>query len=102
MTKTATKSVLIAFVASWFTAASPAFGAIHPNHVSLTEIEFNQKSGSFEVSLCVWPEDLATIVSQLNKKPIALTDESVAQHFPRYLKEKFLVCPDFGSGNRAS
>ena len=74
-----------------FTFSSAALGAVHPSHVSLTEIEFNTKSSAFEVSLCVSPEDLEKVINKLEGSSTALTDETVAKLFPKYLKTNFVV-----------
>lgn len=49
--------------------------ASHPYHVSLTEIEWNDDSGSFEVALCVWPADLEKALSLQAGRPVNLDDD---------------------------
>ncbi len=46
--------------------------AAHPDHVSLTEIEWNAKTGNFEVAICLWPEDLEKALCEQEQKPINL------------------------------
>ncbi|MEM7455555.1 MAG: DUF6702 family protein [Planctomycetota bacterium] len=55
--------------------ASPAF-ASHPYHVSLTEMEWNEQSGKFEVALCVWPADLEQALRLQEGRPIDLDAET--------------------------
>jgi hypothetical protein len=45
---------------------------LHPYHVSLSEIERNENTGNFEVSLCVWPADLEKALAQMTDKPVDL------------------------------
>ena len=42
--------------------------ASHPFHVSSAEIEYNQNRETFEVAICLWPEDLAKAVSKMEQK----------------------------------
>lgn len=66
---------------------------MHPNHVSLAEIEFNPKTESLEVSLCVWPEDVSHVINQLNGDPVELNDQTLRRLLPDYLEGKFVVRP---------
>lgn len=64
-------------------ASSSSF--VHPYHVSLAEIERNERSGNFEVSLCIWPADLEKALARMAKKPIDLDrvdnlDELIAKY----------------------
>ena len=70
-----------------------ASAAVHPNHVSLTEIEFNPKTGNLEVSLRVWPEDLEKVIAKLKGEPTKLDHKILKELMPGYLKEKFVVRP---------
>ena len=44
----------------------------HPDHVSLTEIEWNARTGNFEIAICLWPEDLEKALCGQEHKPINL------------------------------
>ena len=72
-------------------AGEIAHGAMHPDHVSLTEIEVNPKTGNLEVSLRVWPEDLEKLLTKLNGEPVELNSKTLKELMPDYLKEKFIV-----------
>ena len=86
--------------------------AVHPNHVTLAEIEFNPKTNCFEVALCVAPEDLQEVLAELHKQQTSqsaagqvagssqdvgpqsepafkLTDEMVGRYAPKWLAEQF-------------
>lgn len=65
--------------------------SLHPNHVTLTEIEFNSKSSSFEISICLWPEDIETIVSKLDKNSGPLDLGIINKYMPEYLKDRFVI-----------
>ena len=80
----------------------PVFGALHPNHVSLAEIEFDVKRGSFEISLCVWPEDLEKAISEINKSPTPLTSENLKEFVPKYLSGKLFIRSQGQSLNEGS
>ncbi len=61
----------------------------HPNHTSLAEIEFNTKTGRFEVSLCVWPEDLEKALEKMVEETLKLNEDNVKEHVPKYLRNNF-------------
>ena len=72
-----------------------AYAALHPNHVSLAEIEFNSKTRSLEVSLCVFPEDLEQVIGKLHSKnsdiqdDFCLNESNVNKFATRWLSEEF-------------
>ena len=47
----------------------------HPFYVSVTEVAHNKHEGSLEVSCKIFIEDLETILKQMYKKPVHLSDE---------------------------
>lgn len=62
----------------------------HPYHVSLAEIEFNQETGNYEVSLCVWPADLERALGRMSEEPVDLdTAENLDELITKYLEQKF-------------
>lgn len=66
---------------------------IHPNHFSTAEVGWNEKTGKFEIALCVWPSDLEKALAELAGKSIDLEkkeglDELIAQ----YIASKFTIC----------
>lgn len=70
--------------------------ASHPYHVSLAEIEYNPTRKTFEVALCVWPEDLQKSVSQMEKRPVFIdteTEKDRDELFKKYVAQKFLFLP---------
>lgn len=70
--------------------------ASHPYHVSMAEIEYNPTRKTFEVALCVWPEDLQKSVSQMEKRPVSIDTESEKDRdalFNKYVAQKFLFLP---------
>jgi hypothetical protein len=76
----------IALIGIWAAIAS----ADHPLHSSRATVEFNTDTSSWEVSLCVFPDDLADALSKqagrrvrIDQEPEldALMRDYVAQHF---------------------
>ena len=63
--------------------------ASHPFHVSRSEIEFNSKRKTLEVALCVWPEDLETAISKMEKKSIDI--DSLSESKRDELVMKYVV-----------
>lgn len=64
----------------------------HPYHISYTEIEFNSKSGNFEVAICVWPTDLEKALSAQENKPIDLErTEGLDAMMERYVVKRFEI-----------
>lgn len=92
------------FVTSVFTSSAVAMiplgleSSVHPYHVSLAEFERNERSGNFEVSLCIWPADLEKALSQKNEKPIDLDEvENLDDLIAEYLKEKVVFADSEGN-----
>ena len=74
----------------WASALSLASAPLHPYHVSLAEIEFNEQTGNYEVSLCVWPADLERAIGQMTDSPVNLdSTENIDQLIASYLEQKF-------------
>ena len=83
----------VALVALRFAPA----GLAHPQHVTLAEMEFNQESRCFEVSLRVTPEDMERILSRRSGTLVNLErTENVDERIAEYLAETF-VCTRAGS-----
>ena len=71
-------------------ALSVASSPFHPYHVSLAEIEYNEQTGNFEVSLCVWPADLERALAQMTEVPVDLdSTENLDQLIANYLEQTF-------------
>lgn len=69
--------------------------APHPYHVSRAEIQYNAQRGTFEVALCVWPDDLEKVI-QDDKKSVVLdklSEQERDQLISDYVSKKFRVCP---------
>lgn len=72
----------------------------HPYHVSLAEIERNENSGNFEVSLCIWPADLEKAIGQMTEKPVDLDSvEELDALIAKYLSKT--VSFTSGDGTKA-
>jgi hypothetical protein len=68
--------------------------ASHPNHVSNAEVNWNPKSGNFEIALCVWPADLEKALALDQSKPIDLDKvENLDELLKSYVEKKFLIRP---------
>ena len=68
--------------------------ASHPNHVSSAEVNWNPKSGNFEVALCVWPSDLEKALGRDQSKVIDLDKIKVGDldHMMQsYIEKRFLI-----------
>lgn len=66
--------------------------ASHPFHVTRAEVEYNAKRQTFEVAICVWPEDLALAVSKMEKRTVKIDSESEVSRdeiFSRYVAKNF-------------
>ena len=66
-----TKSIVLLTTILLLNVHAIAFAA-HPYHVSLAEIEFNRKTGNFEVAVCLWPADVEKALREREKKPVDL------------------------------
>jgi hypothetical protein len=66
--------------------------AAHPYHVSHAEVNWNQKTGNFEVALCLWPADLEKAIGIDQGKPVDLDKvENLDPLLQRYIAKKFLI-----------
>ena len=72
-------------------AISTSTAALHPGHLSLTEVEWNTKSNSLEFSVCVWPEDVSSAIEKQKKVTIEKADQSADELFLAYLKKRLFV-----------
>jgi len=66
--------------------------ASHPYHVSKSEINWNPKSGNFEVAMCVWPADLEKALRIQTGKPVDLDKvEDLDSLLNSYVSKTFFV-----------
>lgn len=66
----------------------------HPYHVSNAEVNWNPKSGNFEVALCVWPADLERALAQDLQRSIDLDKvENLDSLILAYVEKRFLIRP---------
>lgn len=64
--------------------------ADHPLHTTRATIEFNPDTGSFEVTLCVFPDDLSAAVSERSGRRIDVEkDNDLDELLRSYVDEKF-------------
>lgn len=64
----------------------------HPNHFSLTEVEWNPESERYEVALSVWPLDLEAAVSRMRDRPTNLaTVQNLDRILADYIEQSFVV-----------
>jgi hypothetical protein len=88
------KTLAVTFVAL-ACVAQPA-ATPHPYHVSMAEVEFNSTRKTFEVALCVWPEDLQKAVSKMENGAINIdtaTEKDRNDLFRKYVAQKFRFVP---------
>jgi hypothetical protein len=65
---------------------------IHPNHFSTAEVGWNEKTGKFEVALCVWPSDLEKALAEKTGNSIDLEKrEGLDQLIAEYIASKFTI-----------
>lgn len=75
-----------------FVLAASVCVAAHPYHVSLAEVERNQKTGNLQVALCVWPADLEKAISRQSGEPVNLDEvEQLDRQLERFVREHFVV-----------
>lgn len=74
-------------------ASSPAdCQASHPYHVSHAEVNWNAKSGNFEIALCVWPADLEKALKGDAGKSVDLDKvENLDQMLEAYIEKRFRI-----------
>lgn len=76
--------------------------ASHPNHVTNAEVNWNSKTGNFEVALCVWPVDLETVLTTQQGKPVDLDkSENVDAMIQQYIEKNFLIRRRVGNDDEA-
>ena len=69
--------------------------ASHPYPVSNAEVNFNAKTGNFEVALNVWPSDLEKALGQAQKTIVDLDKtENLDDLLKSYIEKRFLVRPE--------
>ena len=68
-------SLFLLGLSSAFLCLSTPILAMHPYHVSFAEVEWNSKTGNFEVALCVWPGDLEKAISAMKGRSVDLDHE---------------------------
>jgi hypothetical protein len=66
--------------------------ATHPYHVSYAEVEWNAKTGNFEVALCVWPADLEKAIAAQENKVVDLDSvKELDSLLEKYVAKRFKV-----------
>ena len=79
-----------------------AICSVHPEHSSLTEIEFNHESKNFEVAICVCMDDLERAL-HAESMSVAAKEKFIDRFAPRYIQENFRIySPEFDSSGTAS
>lgn len=84
--------VLVALIAGFAADAS----ASHPYHVTRAEVEYNKQRQTFQVALCVWPEDMEKAVSVLAERAVDIDAEPAKQLnalMKAYVAKKFTFVP---------
>lgn len=84
-------TMLLLIVIALTGLSEQAFGS-HPFHVTRAEVDYNAKRQTFEVAICVWPEDLQRAVSKLEKRDVKIDTESETKRdemFSRYVAKNF-------------
>ena len=78
---------------------SSPLAASHPYHVSFAEVEWNPKTGNFEVGLCVWPADLEKAISKMENRSVDLDKEAdLSAICKAYVANRFRIVSDKGRG----
>ena len=78
---------------------SSPLAASHPYHVSFAEVEWNPKTGNFEVGLCVWPADLEKAISKMENRSVDLDKEAELSAICKaYVVSRFRIVSDKGRG----
>ena len=87
-----TNQVVYSIVVLCVSLIAPAFcPASHPFHVSNAEVNWNPRSGNFEVALCLWPADLEKAISIDQAKPVDLDKvANLDELLKRYVEKRFL------------
>ena len=63
---------LLLLIAVALTGLGEQAFASHPFHVTRAEVEYNAKRQTFEVAICVWPEDLQRAASKMEKRDVKI------------------------------
>ncbi len=79
------KSLIICLATLWY----------HPNHVSVTDINLNPKSGTIELSMQLFAEDLESVIRKYHDAEYMLDDKTF-EGAPRevlidYIKKNFML-----------
>lgn len=76
--------------------AVPARGEAHPFHITLAEVEYNERSGHLEIALRIYhPSDLETVLTRRAGRRVDLEKtENIDALIVDYLNEAFVVAPD--------
>ncbi len=86
-------TLTLIFLAGVFSTTQITY-ASHPYHVSNAEVNFNAKTGNFEVALCVWPADLEKAIGIQQQTTIDLDKtEDLDDLMKSYVSKRFLVRP---------
>ncbi len=81
---------LLTVFAAFVLASSTCYA--HPNHIGVTEIEWNPTSGRFEVAMKLRVTDLEDAISVINKKRWRIeTADDKEQQLKKYLKQHFSI-----------
>lgn len=95
------KSLFTLFVVSVVGGWANACQGSHPNHVTSAEVNWNSKTGNFEIALCVWPLDLEKVLMTQQGKPVDLDkSENVDAMIQKYIEEKFLIRKVVAAGEK--
>lgn len=84
-----TRRALAIMLGAWLSAGA-ALATDHPLHSSHAVVEFNAETSSFEVSLCLFPDDLSQALSRRAGHTVAVeTDSDMDSLLARYTDEEF-------------
>jgi len=84
--------LLVVMFSALFACPMGPVTAPHPFHVTRAEIEYNGERNTFEVALCVWPEDLEKAISKMEDRDVSIDVETEADRdsmFKKYVAAKF-------------
>jgi hypothetical protein len=84
---------------NWFFSLVSVFAsALHPIHISVTDIEFDEKAKSLEIMSRIFMDDLETALRERYKMPeldvLAPKDRTLDDMMREYFNEKFTVTLD--------
>ncbi len=73
-------------------AFAPSATGDHPLHATRATVEFNAETSSFEVALCIFPDDLSQVLSARSGRKINVeSDSDLAELLQDYLHDEFQV-----------